>query len=230
MLLLSAVAVTVLVILAEPPAEEVRPEDHSGSIPRTPLVAPAPMWESVPRPTPLYGIEGVDRSQALLEVRRHSSGGREDTLDFGTVGEAGSARLRLTRNVPEPEGQSLYIDLVRQGAEAGLAVVRSTQGAPLVTKFGLAESANVTFAGAAEQACLAVRFTHPEMQFSLRGWLCGAQLSEAQLTCLIDRLVVTGSEDQALKVLFAQAERQRQPACAPAPPKTAAAPKPPSRR
>jgi hypothetical protein len=107
-------------------------------------------------------------------------------------------------------------------------VVRSAQAAPLPTKFGLAEAASVTFAGESEQTCLAVRFVHPEVQFTLRGWLCGSPVSEAQLTCLIDRIVVTGPEDPALKVLFAQAERQRLPACAPAP--RVAAPKSPSRR
>jgi hypothetical protein len=67
------------------------------------------------------------------------------------------------------------------------------------------------------------------MQFGLRGWLCGSPVSEGHLTCLIDRLVVTGNEDPALKVLFAQAERQRLPACAPQA-RTASAQRPPSRR
>lgn len=229
MMLLSAVAVTVLVVLAEPPPDETGgPEDHPGAIPRAALTAPPPLWEPVARPSALYGVEGIDRNQALLEVRRHAGGGREDTLSFGPTGEAGSARLRLTRNVPEPEGQSFYIDLVRHGAEAGLSVVRSAQAAPLPTKFGLAEAANVTFAGTSEQTCLAIRFAHPEMRFSLKGWLCGSPVSEAQLTCLVDRLAVTSNEDAALKVLFAQAERQR--VCSPpAPPRVAAA-KPATRR
>lgn len=215
MSLLSAVAVTVLVVLADKPPEESRPEDAPGAIPRAPLVAPPPLWEPVARPSALYGVEGIDRAQTFLEVRRHSGGGREDTLSFGPTGEAGSARLRLVRNVPEAEGQSFYIDLVRLGAEAGLSVVRSAQAAPLPTKFGLAEAAQVTFAGISEQTCLALRFVHPEVQFSLKGWLCGSPVSEAQLTCLVDRITVTGNEDTALKVLFAQAERQRLPACLP---------------
>jgi hypothetical protein len=228
MSLFSAAAVTILVLLAEKPMEDSAPEDRPGAIPPVPLMAPPPLWEPVARPTALYGVEGVDRAQALLEVRRHAEGGREDTLSFGQAGEPGSARLRFTRNVPEPEGQSFYIDLVRQGAEAGLSVVRSAQAAPLVTKFGLAEAASVTFAGESEQTCLAVRFIHPEIQFTLRGWLCGSPVSKEQLTCLIDRLAVTTNEDPALKVLFAQAERQRLPACAPI--QRAAVPKPPSRR
>ncbi|HEX2509880.1 MAG TPA: hypothetical protein VHK66_05115, partial [Microvirga sp.] len=126
-------------------------------------------------------------------------------------------------------GQSFYVDLVRHAAEAGLSVVRSAQAAPLPTKFGMAEAAHVTFAGESEQTCLAIRFAHPEMQFGLQGWLCGSPVGEGHLTCLVDRLVVTGNEDPALKVLFAQAERQRLPACAPQA-RTASAQRPPSRR
>jgi hypothetical protein len=228
MTLTSAVAITVLVILAEEPPEPA-PEDIPGAVPRTSLLAPPPLWEPVARPSVLYAVEGIDRNQAFLEVRRRPGGGREDTLSFGPTGAAGSARLRLVRNVPEPEGQSFYVDLVRHGAEAGLSVVRSAQAAPLPTKFGMAEAANVTFAGESEQTCLAIRFAHPEMQFGLRGWLCGSPVSEGHLTCLIDRLVVTGNEDPALKVLFAQAERQRLPACAPQA-RTASAQRPPARR
>jgi hypothetical protein len=127
--------------------------------------------------------------------------------------------LSLTRGPTERPSDRFYVDLVRRAAAAGLAVVRSGQSAPVATKFGLVEVAPVTLSEGVEQACLAFRFTHPELSFGFQGWLCGAEIRPVapdQLACFIDRVtLLNGAEDSALKVLFAQAERRRLDSCAP---------------
>ena len=216
--LLSAGMVAGLAYLAAP--HRPAPSEEPAAIPLAPLLAPPPVWQAVAHPEPLYLFEGIDPTSYAWEVRRHVSGGREDTLTFGNFGEAGYGRLTVTDGATDSGPASFYVDLVRQSAQAGLSVVRSTQAAPLATKFGPAEIAAVTMAGATQEACLALRVVIPEAPFSLRGWVCGSAqqpAGDAQLVCLLDRLTLVGGEP-GLKALFAWAERRRAIGCAPARP------------
>jgi hypothetical protein len=199
--------------------QQPEPSQEPGSIPLAALLAPPPAWQAVAEPVPLYAVEGIDPNSFVLEVRRHVGGGREDTLTFGSFGEAGYGRLRATRGATEPESASFYVDLVRQAAQAGLSVVRSTQVAPLGTKLGPAEIAAVTMSGTAEAACLAFRVGDRAAEFALRGWVCGAAeqpASEAQVACLLERFTLASRDDPALTALFTQAERRWTAGCAPA--------------
>jgi hypothetical protein len=219
MSLLSAVAVSGLVYLAQQ-RQAGEPSPSGGAVPPAVLIAPPPTWEPVERAAALYGIELPDASLSLsTTVRRHASGGREDTLLLGAFGEAGHARISVSRNLALLEAGSFYVDLVRRAAQAGLSVVRSSQSRPVATKFGMLEVAPVALLESTEQACLAFRFAHEEVTFAFRGWLCGSDakpVSESQLVCLIDRLALAGGKDDAaLKVLFAQADRKRSESCAP---------------
>ena len=217
--------------------QQPQPSADPVSIPLAPLIAPPPAWERVSQPVPLYALDGIPRGSFALDVRRHIEGGREDTLTFGSFGDTGFGLLRMTRGVSEPEPTSFYVLLVRQAAQAGLSVVRSTQAAPLATKFGPAEIAEVTMMGMAgetaadpsEATCVAWRVAVPEAQFALSGWVCGSvdqPADAAQVACLIDRLTMAGGEDAGLKVLFAQAEQRRIEACRPPAPRVASVRKP----
>jgi hypothetical protein len=191
-----------------------------GEVPSAVLIAPPPAWEPVDRATALYGIESLDPSLPLsTTVRRHTIGGREDTLLLGAFGEPGHARISVSRTIAVPGAGSFYVDLVRQAAQAGLSVARSSQSRPVATKFGTVEVAPAALAEATEQACLAFRYVHGEVIFSFRGWLCGSEtkpVSESQLICLIDHLALAGGKDDAaLKGLFAQADRKRSESCSP---------------
>lgn len=220
-------------------AQQQQPEPAEGpvSVPLAPLIAPPAAWQPVAQPEPLYALEGISRSTYDLEVRRHVDGGREDTMTFGSFGDTGFGLLRMTRGASEPEATSFYVVLVRQAAQAGLSVVRSTQAAPLATKFGPAEIAEVKMAGISGEAaagpsdatCLAWRVPVPDDQFSVSGWVCGSAdqpAGAAQIACLIDRLTLADGEDAGLNVLFAQAERRRIEACRPPGPRVASARKP----
>jgi hypothetical protein len=190
-------------------------------VPQASLIAPPPPWQPIVNPVPVYAIEGADGKvmPAILDARRHASGGREDALTFGVPGEVGYARLSVTRGPAEIESGRFFVDLVLRAASAGLSVARSGQTQAIATKFGPVEVASVTLADATEQPCLAFRFAHQELSFGFQGWLCGSDslaVSTGQLACFIDRLVLAGTDDQPLKVLFAQSDRRRLEACAPA--------------
>lgn len=201
------------------------------SRPPAELAAPAPVWQPIPKPAPLYALDAPDLKglAANLEARRHASGGREDTLRFGAFEDeaAPHLRVRLSRLVgdggPPPR---FFIDLARLAADAGLAVVRTRQSAMVATKFGPVEAAEVELSGATGRTCLGFRFLHPEVSFRFSGWLCGGgakPAGPAALACLIDAVTLAGpADDPTLKVMFAQGERRRSESCG-AGPRVAAA-------
>jgi hypothetical protein len=202
--------------------EERDPRDAAGGpVPYASLIAPPPPWQPIARPAPTYAVEDADGKAmpVMLDVRRHVSGGREDTLTFGVFGEAGYARLSITRGFAEPESGRFFVDLVRRAAGAGLAIARSGQSEAVATKFGSVEAASVTLVDTAEQPCLAFRFAHADTSFGFQGWLCGSEtvpISTGQLACFLDRLALVSGDDQQLKAVFAQSDRRRLEACAPA--------------
>lgn len=215
-ILVSGVAVGGLAWLAQQQAPSPSPSNTGPVSPPT-LTAPAPLWQPITDPGAVYALELPDRkSPAMHEARRHADGGREDTFVIRSPGEPGYGQLSLARGVSEPEA-SFYLDLVRRAARAGLSVVRNGQSRAVATKFGAVEAADAVLASSAEQSCLAFRFVHPDIGFTLHGWLCSSEaslMSDPELACLLDRIVlVNGGADAALKVLFAQAEKHRGKTC-----------------
>jgi len=90
----------------------------------------------------------------------------------------------------------------------------------VATKFGDIEAAEVMLADGLERRCLAFRVQHANSRFSGHGWYCGASSVRSpeprEPACLIDGLKLQGAaEDQALKALFAEAERRRVDGCGP---------------
>jgi hypothetical protein len=140
----------------------------------------------------------------------HQSGGRVDALTFGGLGtERPFLRLALAKSGTEsgPE-RSFFLAMVRGAAEIGLAVTRSSVGAPLVTRFGTAEVGEVTLAGpSGESRCLGVRLADLAPGLSLAGLHCAADnqpIDRPTLACLIDQLgLVPGQTDERLQHAFA---------------------------
>jgi hypothetical protein len=150
-----------------------------------------------------------------VEAREHMSGGREDTLTFGSFGDLGYGRISLVQGFTEP-ARSFFVDIVRRAAEAGLSVARDAPSRPVPTKFGPMEAGAVTLAGAAEQNCQAFRFADAEASFAFQGWLCGSDahpVEPGHLACLVDRITLRVADNPSVKAIFAKAERQRLPAC-----------------
>lgn len=214
-MILSSVAIAGLVYFArEDQADETgAPQAVTPPV----LIAPAPIWKPIPDSPALYALDKA-LGPAAAEARLHASGGREDTLTLGTIGDARYVRVALMQGYSEPT-RSFFVDLARRAAEAGLSVARNTQSRTVRTKFGPVEAATVTLVAATEQSCLAFRFADGDNNFGFHGWLCGAvaqTADDAQLACFVDRIALAGGDYPTLKALFARAERNRLDACSPA--------------
>jgi hypothetical protein len=229
--LMSAAVIASLAYLAQK-RDRQENEPVALAVPQASLIAPPPEWQPIARPAPIYVVEGPDGRglPSTVDARRHANGGREDTLTFGDFGDAGYARLSIARGPAERDSGRFYVDLVRRAAGSGLSVVRSGQSEAVTTKFGTVEAAPVTLVETAEQGCIAFRFAHGELSFGFEGWLCGSQtipVTTGQLACFIDRLALTGSaDDQPMRLLFAQSDRNRLEECAPLPRTAAGKPVP----
>ena len=160
-------------------------------------------------------------SRLAHEARRHNpGGGREDIFTFGAPGgEHGFARVVAYRIGSEagPPG-TMFLEMARRAAEAGFAVARSAFPAPLPTRFGLLEVADLTLAGeAGEQRCMAWRMVADEQDLRVTGWLCGAEgkpVDRQTLTCFAERLDLPASQtDKGLRAFFSAVERPRSAGC-----------------
>ena len=226
--LTAAGIVAVLSLLAQEKAAREEAERPAVQVAEPRLVAPPLPWEALPRAAPLYALDAPllrGRTPAVA-ARRHQSGAREDVLAFGDLDAEGPV-LRLILRSGTGHGmssESFFVDLVRQAAEAGASVERNLPGPELMTALGPAETADVVLRSGAERSCAALRLKRPEGAFSLIGYACGAggtPMPRADLACLVDRLgLAAGADDAALKTLFTEAQRRRNPACAPAAPRT----------
>jgi hypothetical protein len=221
-----------LVILAQQPEPTVLEWPERPAIEPASVSAPMPLWQPIVQPATVYAVDATDLQSLpfTYAARRDSFDAREDALTFGAAEADGRPHFRLVAHrSPEPQPTaSFFVDLARRAADAGLAVARSAPADGLRTKFGTAEAADVVLAGGSERACLAFRFAHQDIAWRLGGWLCGTEGRPAgrrQLACLLDSVSLRAADDASLKVLFAQAERQRDPTCAAAP-QVAEAPKP----
>jgi hypothetical protein len=221
----SGIVAAVLAYLAQPPTPPVA-ETQATPVRLSAARSPPPAWMPIERPLAIYGIDSphLKPLPVAVSARRNAAGGREDSLAFGWFNQDNEAHLRVVvqrSTQPEPLDASLFLDLARRASGAGLAVIRSTPPERLATKFGLLETSEVTLSDSAERACLAFRFAHQEVGFRLVGWHCpskGQAIDRKVLACTVDRLsLVEAGNDEPLKTVFAQADRQRIAECTPAP-------------
>jgi hypothetical protein len=219
MVIVSAVSVAALAYLAEREAPQ-RPRGRA--LPERPPVAlraPVPSWQQVPNAAPIFAVDApaLKGQPATLEVRATRRGAREDVLGFGAFADATIpfVRLVVTRSPGDaPPPSSLFVDLVRRAAEAGMAVTRSAPGAALATKFGVFEATPIVLGAEVPRACIGFRGQHADVAFRVLGWFCGSGAAPATreaLVCIVDGLSLADSAaDPALTVMFAHAERRRE--------------------
>jgi hypothetical protein len=217
----SLICVALLAMLAE--RVQRAPADASLGVPQTLMQTPDSGWTPVVPPVPLVTAASptLKGLESRREMRRHAAGGeREDTLSWGSF--AGGGRFALivaTRGGEAGKSRSFSLDVIRQAARGGIAVLRMSQPEPVASKLGDLAGATVTLAEAGERTCEAFRWRAQEVDFALAGWLCSDGARSAQrheLACLVDSLVLTApAADAALRVLFAQADRRRLLECEP---------------
>lgn len=186
--------------------------------------ATAEDWVAIAQPMAIFSLEAPDfrREPPLLEARRSPDDSRrEDVLSFGNPAEP---RPHLLLRLATGEGaatstRSFMVALVHEAARRGLAVERGSTPAPIETRFGPLETADVVLGdGKESRGCIAFRTPPGEAGFALSGWWCAAPKpsDRRQLVCLVERLdlVGTGTEPE-LRNIFARSELKRHPDCTP---------------
>lgn len=192
-----------------------------------PPAAPSPAWIEISRPREIIALEAPEppEGKKVYAAWRHQAGGgRKDVLELsGTAGNPPRLRLVLYRRGTEssPE-QPFYVDLVRQAAESGWAVTRAAQPSAMATRFGAFEAAELGFfrPGSPGRECLGFRFLNAAPELRMTGFACGGPASKApapskpELACLVDRVELAPTADDAdLVWFFAAHEIGRDPTC-----------------
>ena len=187
-----------------------------------------PAWTPILHPTPLFMLDAgeLQKLEIGYEAVRSTSGeGREDRLVFGAAArsDAPFMEIAIYRTGGEAgEPAPFFVDLSRRAAAAGVAVAKTTPGAPMRSKFGEMESAEAKLSlNGVERSCLAFRRAVPGEPLRVLGWYCapaGAQAKGAELSCLIERLELSGAtDDQTLRDAFASAHSRHLECSKPAP-------------
>lgn len=187
--------------------------------------APRPAWVEIRKPLQLYSLASPElgRAAPAYEARRLASGAaRADTLTFNAFSSE-NAWLRLTvqRSASEPSTApaSLFVDLARRAAEAGLSIARTGLPRRWATRFGALDVAEVTLdRGGSGAGCLGFRLAEPNAAVAMAGLACpprGKVLSPPALVCVIERLNLNSAgDDGALRQFFTAAELRRDRFCA----------------
>jgi hypothetical protein len=156
------------------------------------------------RLAPMVSFSPPDTIRAPLHYQarmRENSTERWDTLTFGDAG-GDEILFRVTLRAPKSaiSRSSLFVELAKQSAEIGAAVVHATNPEFFSTGRGPIEWAEVTLSGAmGERRCFGFRLDRLR-EVDLSGLACGAHgvaLDRVALGRLIDRLSATGSGKEA---------------------------------
>lgn len=184
----------------------------------------APDWAPIARAQPSFALpaaEGDVQGWRFTAQRDRRSDMREERFLLGEfAADAPFVDIAIVRQAAAREEASLLVETARRSASAGRAVLRGGQPAPLHSKFGLVETADLVLrSGERERACLAFRHFAAAPALRMEGLICGAGARPAdrrQLACLLDRIgLVSAGEDRELRAYFSRAELARQPGCTP---------------
>ncbi len=179
---------------------------------------PREPWVEVNHPLHLFTLSGsaFDKLAPAYRAQRSAAGdARQDLLRFGTFGaetpflDIAVLRAGASGEQPAP----FFVDMVRLGAAANLAVVRSDIPVAMPTRFGAFATADLTLGqGTTALPCLGFRLD-PASAVAIRGLACGTPakpMDRDTLACALDRLdLVAAGDDTALRDVFVAAERRR---------------------
>ncbi len=172
-----------------------KPDDTMPTVQEAaPLVAPPARWTPIASPAVLFGFDMPELQLPTMsvEARTYREGGREDTLSIGSIADPFYLRITIDRS-PKQRNASFFVDLVRNAANAGLSVKRTSQTSEYPNKFGSFEVAETMLVKNNEAQCLAFRGAGLDGKVAINGWLCGEErfVKNDMLACFIDRLTTT---------------------------------------
>jgi hypothetical protein len=215
---ISATGLAIAACLALLPATSSPPDPEPAAIVAS--VPEAPRWREIVKPFQIFVLESRALNPLSFEyrARSRSDGPLEDMLIYRDAGEHGglpAAMMVVGRNAkPQTEGETLYTQSVARAGDFGASVLRASMPAPLETKFGAFEVADLRVStGRGEISCLAFRHSAAEAPVTLSGWKCGKNAHENDrqgLRCFIDRLdIMSAGQSVWLRNYFAQSEADR---------------------
>ena len=152
-------------------------------------------------PMLLFSPPEAIRGQAHYQARaRENPEERWDTLTFGDVGgDEILFRVTLHSAKSARAKPTLFVELAKQSAEIGAAVVHATNPQFYVTQRGPIEWADITLSGPkGERPCIGFRLDRAQ-DIDLSGLACGAHgslLDRVALGHLIDRLSPTNRSEE----------------------------------
>lgn len=185
------------------------------------------------------GLAGLQRLSVSSPTQ---SGGRQDTLARGAF-DGGKLFLRL--DMLQPAGDKIgssdfFLDMAREAARTGLAVIRIGRPTQIAARAGAFEAADIRLAPrdgnpAGERSCLALRLVNSKLSMEIAGLGCSGAaetIDRRAMACLLDRLyyLPTG-DDRALAKALPRPEDGASCLSAPAPARRAeSAPAAPQKR
>lgn len=209
-----------LFLLPAPGGATMRDETRIAAREPSPSPHEEPSWTRIARPAPLFTLDAaeVSKTQESYEAMRSTLGeGREDRLVFGAPTRLDEPFIGISvsrTGVETGDEAPFFVGLSRRAAAAGVAVAKAAPGEPIESKFGEMESAEARLStNGFERSCLAFRRAVPGEVLRILGWYCpseGARARAPELSCLVDRLELSGAtEDKALRDAFAAAQPRR---------------------
>lgn len=213
-------------------APAAAPEKITKKVTALPAAVAAPAEPAKPSAAFVLSAPEFDKEKKPYSSLENEGGGRQHILLFGDFEGAGNyLRLDIHENGGEKLGSSdFFLDMTRHAAQAGLTVGRIGRPAPLPSRFGTFESADIRLVGEGaapitDRSCLAVRLMNPKLSLEIAGVGCGTAakpIDRRAMSCILDRLEYSGGENKPLQQFFAEAETKRGQGCigAAAPTKT----------
>ena len=185
-------------------------------LPPAPVIVESP-YEADPSLAPLVALPALPHDASRYVARsRGAQGGRWDTLTSGEW-TSGGMFLRVTLRQDVSPSVSLFVELAKQAAELGAAVLRSANPEVLPGAKRRVEWSEATLSDAlGERSCVGflLPITGP---IRVSGLACaerGARLDQANLECLIGALSATPAGLSAGLGAALPSAASRRPACA----------------
>ncbi len=152
--------------------------------------------------------------------------GRIDTLTIGEFAHGGPfLRIDIHRGLgPVESNPDFFLDMTRHANRQLLTVNKIAHPAPLNSKFGAFEAADMRIAaadgppGAEPRACVGARLVDRAGALEIAGLFCpaatGAPFARATVGCLLDSIVYTpAGADETVAAFFEKASATRAAAC-----------------
>jgi hypothetical protein len=214
---------------AAPPAEGRVAVARTAPAPFTKFTTKASMAEPEPasaasgNPVATFDLVAPGFEREARNVASDPAEGESGRIDRLTVGGFANAApfVRIDIHHAPLAGAAnddFFLDMTAHARDLGLNVNRIGQPAPLATRFGAFETAEMRLsqpdvAGARERACFAARLVGPDRALEIAGVVCGGGArgpDRAALACVLDRLDYAPAGDAgAVSEFFAAARTAR---------------------